>query len=366
MNPPPVIDPDALIRGIDNLLLTCMQLKAGETVLLVTEPEHELMYSRTIPYKVAARIQKLNAEVALYEHPLVSGVGDFSLELVAKMKRVDHVLFLSRIGDYSRFMPFSDSAKKTQCYALDEAMFASHYAGACYQLMTGLHQKLETELMQAKEWRIRCPLGTDLSGTFCWPSLQGGVDEDFSLNMFPVTTFKPIPCNTAHGRVALSRWLMPGAAVKVEPARIYLESTVMAEVQDGLIAEFTGTANDVQAVNEHYDRVANTLGINRNRVHSWHAGLNPHTFFTGCIVNDLDRWEGLSFASPRYLHLHTCGDIAPSEISWSVFNPTVEIDGETWWQDGQLVWYRRPDNMELIRPVAGGDCLLEPSQCIKV
>lgn len=360
------VNQSTLNGGIDNLLLTCMQLKPGERVLLVAEPKQEKMYSDTISQRVAARIVELGATVTIITHPMVKRVEDFSLELVATMQQVEHTLFMSRIGDYSRFMPFAGSSRKTQCYALDEAMFASHYAGACYQLMNHLHAKFEAELMSAQEWHISCPLGTNLSGTFCWPSLQGGEDEDFSLNMFPVTGFKPIPGDDARGQVVLSRWLLPGAAPKVQPGILNLDNSVMAEVRDGLLTGFSGAVDTVRTVNTHYDRIAEALGINRNRVHSWHAGLNPHTAFDGCMLTELERWEGISFASPRYLHVHTCGDYAPGEISWSVFNPTVTIDGEVWWQDGQLAWYQRADNLALINAVAGGDCLLEPSQCIKV
>lgn len=359
-------DQQALNRGMDNLLLTCMQLRPHEHVLIVTEPEQETLYSSTLGQRVARRIVELGASVTIITHPIVKQVADFSLELVANMQLAEHTLFLSRIGDYSRFLPFADQSRKTQCYALNEAMFASHYAGTCYQLMSKLHRKLETELMQAKTWHISCPLGSDLSGTFCWPSLQGKSDEDFSLHMFPVTGFKPIPCDTAYGKVALSRWLLPGSAPKVEPAYIDLADVALAEVTAG---QFTGIHSSTatrKAINTHYDRVADTLGINRNRVHSWHAGLNPHTAFDGCMLTELERWESISFASPRYLHVHTCSDTAPGEISWSVFNPTVTIDGKIWWQDGQLVWYQRADNLQLINTVENGQCLLEPSQCIKV
>ena len=48
------------------------------------------------------------------------------------------------------------------------------------------------------------------------------------------------------------------------------------------------------------------------------------------------------------------------------FNPTVKIDGETYWENGQFVWYQREDNRALIEEVAGGECLLELSRCIRV
>jgi hypothetical protein len=32
----------------------------------------------------------------------------------------------------------------------------------------------------------------------------------------------------------------------------------------------------------------------------------------------------VAFANPRYLHFHTCGNYAPGEIAWSLFDVKVE------------------------------------------
>jgi len=353
-------------RGINNLLLTCVDLKAGETVLLVKESPRHTLYSATLCDTLTERIRELGCTVTIQTHKLIATPNDFPLELLSAMERVDHTIFLSRIGDYSRFFPIKSRSSKTQCYALNEAMLSSHYAGVCYQLMTHLQQKLEAEIMAAKHWHIHCDLGTDLHGQFNWPSHTGGVDDEFSLKLFPVTTFKPISCNNAKGTVALSRWLMPGSAPKVTPFQVDFDGVILADIHDGTIKQLSGNAGSVRQINAHYDLMVTLLGANRNRVHSWHAGLNPHTAFDGCLVDELERWEGLAFASPRYLHLHTCGDTAPAEITWSVFNPTVTIDGEIYWQNGQLAWYQREDNEALIRQTRGAECLLEPSRCISV
>ncbi|MGB1309998.1 MAG: hypothetical protein ACPG47_02250 [Leucothrix sp.] len=365
-NPVTESDGEALKRGIDNLLLTCVGLQSGHSLLIVREPATEKIYCPTVAEQVAARANELGATVTVQSHEMITEAGQFPSELIHAMDQADHTVFMSRIGDYSRFVPLSGRSSKTQCYALNAHMLASHYAGACYKLMTQLYQKFEAELMAAKHWHFSCPLGTDLCGSFNWPSQQGGEDDEFSLQLFPVTTFKPVPCDDASGQVALSRWLLPGGVAKVEPAHIDFDGVVMATVDDGYLTGFEGPQTAVRQINDHTDFIANSLNINRNRLHSWHAGLNPHTFFDGCIINDLMRWEGTSFASPRYLHVHTCGDAPPGEIAWSVFNPTVVIDGETYWQDGQFIWYQRDDNQALIAQVAGAECLLEMSRCIKV
>ena len=52
--------------------------------------------------------------------------------------------------------------------------------------------------------------------------------------------------------------------------------------------------------------------------------------------------------TPRYLHFHTCGDYAPGEIAWSLFDATVLIDGETYWQEGRFVFLERPEVRRLL------------------
>ena len=277
------------------------------------------------------------------------------------MAQVDHVVFLNRIGDYARFVPLSGDASKTICYALDADMLGSAFAGLHHGLMTSLLQRLEQELTAAGNWRVTCPLGTDIAGTFCWPSLAGEADDDFTITLFPVTTFKPVPCRTAEGSVAISRWVMPGGADKLGQPLVRFNGVVCVDVAQGMVRGIRGAGDGVDVVRNHYDWVSRKLRINRDRVHSWHAGINPQTAFASPADEDPVRWGGISFGSPRYLHFHTCGDVPPGEITWSLFNPSVWIDGEQYWRDGDFVWLQRADNRQLIARYPGAKCLLDAS-----
>lgn len=354
-----------LQQGADNLFLEHMQLQSGDSCLIVLEPD-ESLYEEEVAQVLTTRCHELGADVTVIEEPLVSQADHFPTRVADLMRQVDHTLFLSRLGDYVRFIELPGTCTKTTSYTYNTALLASAYATVPCRLMRTLHQKLEAELMAAKNWRICCPLGTDLSGTFCWPSLAGGEDDELLVTLFPVTTFKPVPCHSASGTVALSRWLMPGGAPKVEPAGLNFSGTVLCEVSDGAIQTIGGAAESADRVNKHYDHVATALGINRNRVHSWHLGMNPQTFFPHDADEDLDRWSAISFGSPRYLHFHTCGDEPPGEIAWSLFNCSVTIDGETFWEDGEFVWLQRDENRQLIESYPGAEPLLLPSRCIGV
>lgn len=340
--------------GARNLLEGCVGVSAGDRVLIVAEVPEETHYDAQVPVCVAKVARDLGAEVSVIAAPLPAEAGDLPCALTDEMNRSDHTVFLSRLADHARFVPIPGKASKTICYALDEGLLGSPYATLPHGLMSQLHQKLEAELDRAQRWRITCPLGTDAEGTFDW---KGAEDEDFTFGLFPVTTFKPVPCSTMKGKIALAHWLIPGGKPRYEPAFLPIGKPVMAYVADGRLERLEGDEDAVRPVQEHCEMVAAKFGIDRDFVHSWHVGLNPHTFYDGRADDDLERWGSVSFASPRYLHFHTCGDYAPGEIAWSVFDPTVSVDGTEFWKNGVFVWLERADNAELIAQYPGAECL---------
>ncbi len=347
--------------GLDNLLVESMGVTSGHRVLLVLEPPSEQLYDPVVGKFIARRIQQLGAQSTTMMPELFVDPKDFPGEVADAMQTADHTLFLSRVGDYARFLPQPGPGTKTICYARDTEMLNAPFASLPNELMVKLQHKLEAELMDASHWRITCPNGTDIKGSFCWPSLDGGTDDEFTQTLFPATTFKPVPCNTANGTIAISRWLMAGAGAKVDPAVMDFTDVVKLHISNGMLDRVTGPEESARRVENYYDLVSNTLNISRNRIHSWHTGINPQTWFDGEADDNLERWGAISFASPRYLHFHTCGDIPPGEVALSVFYPTVYIDDELYWQRGEYVWLHRPDNVDMIDQVDGASILLEPS-----
>lgn len=348
------------IQGADNLLLECLGVKQGDSLLLVLE-EDESLYERDVGRLVESRGRDLGVQVTVISAALVSDANEFPDSVSSKMRTVDHTLFLSRLGDYVRFVELPGECTKYTSYTYTTTQLGSLYARVSHNLLAKLLDKLEHELLNASTWQITCPLGTDVSGSFCWPSRQGGDDDELLVGLFPVSTFKPVPCYTASGTVALSRWLMPGGAPKIESPGMNLTGTVFCELTEGKIQRFYGPKEEATKVSQHYDRIASTLDINRNRVHSWHLGINPHTTFPEDPDSNLDKWSAFSFASPRYLHFHTCGDEPPGEIAWSLFNCSVLIDDQPYWNNRQFTWLTRSDNHALISQHPSAEVLFNES-----
>ncbi len=354
------------LMGIRNLVDECMGVRVGDRVLLVLEPEGQLFYDPEVASIIENYLDSKRALVTRIRPAIISHPEDFPEALAEAMGTVDHTLFLSRVGDYLRFTPMMGQGAVTVNYARQLATLGSPFATLSYPLMSQLLRRLERDLQTAKRWRIQCPLGTELQGEFNWPSHQGGRDDDFTMNLFPVTTFKPVPGATANGTVALSRWLMPSAAVKVGPEAACFNGTVFANVRDGVLTSLEGDENSVKTIEQYISLVSEALGVTETNIHSWHAGINPFTFFASDVDENLQTWGAITFGSPRYLHFHTTGTMPPGEIAWSIFNPTVWIDDQCFWRDGQCCWLHKQENKKLIERYDDGHLLLGESADIGV
>ena len=117
----------------------------------------------------------------------------------------------------------------------------------------------------------------------------------------------------------------------------------------GRLTGFTGLAADVELANAHYDDIARRFDLDRNAVHSWHAGIHPGCAFADPATKAFRRWGGAAFGNPRILHFHTCGTTPPGEISWNILDPTIRIDGIPVWEDGQLFPERVPGGADILQ-----------------
>ncbi len=329
--------PDAELTGrhsgLSNLFDDCVGLRSDNRLVLVIESTHETYYDRDVAATVADAARARGARVRCIPAPVVEAPTDLPSHFLKAISNADHTVFLARLGDQLRFDALPGDGCKTMCYTLDGDLLASPFATLPYQAMVQLADELESILGSSQRWRIRCPLGTDVSGQSVATDWQRSPDAG-SMKRFPIMTFRPVSASSMDGRVALSRWLIGTGSRLYRPYALNLSSVVFARVEQGRIVGFEGKSTDVNAIKAHYEQVAKRYGLNRDRVHSWHVGLNPGTFYRGSPEADLMRWGGIAFGAPRYLHFHTCGDEAPGEICWSVFDATVEVDGKALWRDG--------------------------------
>ena len=322
-----------LEKGVTNLLLNCAELKAGETLLVVHEDPKLGWYDDTAALAVRDKAKAMGLETTWLQ------VGAPGLEkdsgLLQQIDNHDSTIFFARVGDQDRFGDNYGKERSVMVYARDAENLASPFGQVNHRAMMELKQAVNEVVLGGQEVMITCALGTRFSGSV--PMVERENDADVTVRRFPLGVPQPVPAGGFSGQVALTHYLTPTGSKPYDPPNCKIDGVVMAQVELGRITGFDGPADAVAAVERHYDHVSSHFGIDRNFIHSWHAGIHPGTGYPRSVHDDPDRWSNNVFTHPRFVHFHTCGAYAPGEICWMVLDPTIEIDGQALWKDGAMV-----------------------------
>ncbi|MEP5728206.1 MAG: hypothetical protein ABJL67_02410 [Sulfitobacter sp.] len=338
--------------GVANMLYNCAEALAGQRILIAYEPPEFGFFDADVVTCVAQEATKLGFIVDLMNVGFESWSPKFSDELLDRMDGADVVVFLARIGDQLRFSGMLRDMVIVNSYTLNKTMLGSPFASAHYGAFLELKSAVDRLIAEAEEILITCPKGTFITGR---PNLYHVPACDTTLRRFPLSVFSPVPASGFSGRVALAGFLTGTGSHYYEDYTVEFEGATIAVLKDGRLVGFEGAASDVAKANAQYDRVSALFGIDRNFVHSWHAGIHPGCGFTGDAAENYEAWGGAAFGNPRVLHFHTCGAYAPGEISWNTLDPTIWIDGVAYWKAGCFQAELLPEGREILEryPCAG-------------
>ena len=320
--------------GARSLIEDAVSAQAGDSLAIVAEDPRLGIYDATVPQCVADVAREIGIEVRIVPVGDHVGLGEVPREVARALVECDHVVFHARLGDTLRFSEISGRATKTMSYALDIGVLGGPSCTVPHRVMEAIRVAYDNQVNRARTWRVTCPLGTDISGRQDIEAVTAGKAEDFTLTRYPVCAPRPLPCNRASGVVAVANWLMASGNRKYPDDELMLPVPVMAHIENGRITEFEGPAEEVERVRAQYQRVGALFGLDPFTVHSWHAGMNPGAFYPVRARSGIERWGKVAFANPRYLHFHTCGNYAPGEIAWTLFDASAEFDGVEFWRDG--------------------------------
>ncbi|MEP1206241.1 MAG: hypothetical protein ABJM29_16800 [Rhizobiaceae bacterium] len=332
-----------LDTGISNLLLNCAELQSGETLLIVHEDSDLGWYDDKVAQAVCVRAEQMGLKTTMQQ----VGAPTLNKErwLIDKIAEHDCTIFFARVGDQDRFEDNAGQERSVMVYARDVDSLGSAFGCAHHRAMSAFKNAINQVSLGSQNITITCPLGTLLSGRP--PAMALEDDADVTVKRFPLGVPQPIPASGFSGKVALTGYLTPTGSKPYDPPNCKIDGIVFAHVEAGRITRFDGPQASVSAVEDHYQRVSQQLGIDRDCVHSFHAGIHPGSAYPHCVDDDPDRWSNNVFTHPRYLHFHTCGDYAPAEICWMVLDPTINIDGRNLWENGRIT----PSNFEATRKV---------------
>ncbi|MCK0148881.1 hypothetical protein MWU54_02500 [Marivita sp. S6314] len=319
------------LTGAGNMLLNCAKAQPGERILIAYEPAKYGYYDASVLNAVSRAARDLGLKVKTINVGFDPYVTDLPDGLRAQMEKVDIVVFLARLGDQLRFCDMPSDTRIVVSFALDDGMLESCFGTTPHAAMVDLKNLVTKALKSSRMVRVTCPHGTDFEGQPDMPRIGAG---DTTVLRFPMSVFKPVPAQSFTGQVALCGFLTGTGSRYYDDYTVEFDGRVMAHMRQGRLLGFTGSDRDVALANAHYDRIAQAFGIDRDCVHSWHAGIHPGCGYLKQASENYERWSGAAFGNPRILHFHTCGSYAPGEISWNVLDPTIWLDDVPVWENG--------------------------------
>ncbi|MEM8915953.1 MAG: hypothetical protein AAGC83_08950, partial [Pseudomonadota bacterium] len=257
--------------GARNLLERCGEFAAGDRILIVQEDPSLGWYDADVPAAIltVARSSGLAPEVINVggpPDPLPPGLD-------AAINAADGIVYCARLGDQDRFGERHVTKPAVMCYARTAEMLGGAYGQADYRAFVALKQVINDLTFGAEDIAITCRLGTDLRGSV--EADAQGAEGEVTVRRFPLGVPQPIPAESFSGRVALARALTPTGSQFYRPAALYWDGVVFAIVENGKIAGFEGDAGSVRAIEAHYAKIADQFEIDKDVVHSWHAGIHP-------------------------------------------------------------------------------------------
>ncbi|GGH31174.1 hypothetical protein SAMN05444007_10553 [Cribrihabitans marinus] len=343
-------------HGARNLLLNCAGAQKGEHLLIAYEPPEFGYFDPGAAECVASEAKALGLSVTLRDVGFSPDRPHLDDRLRGEMDAADIVIFLARLGDQLRFRDMPPDKRIIVSFALNPELFGSGFAKAHHAGLEDIKDRINMALATARHVRLTCPAGTEVSGR---PEMDLDPSGDTTVTRFPLSIHTPVPAHSFSGRVALPGFLTGTGSRYYENYTVEFDGPVAALMREGRLTGFEGSEADVARANAHYDRVSHLFDIDRDAVHSWHAGIHPGCGFPWPMRGNYERWGGAAFGNPRILHFHTCGTYAPGEISWNVIDPTIEIDGVEVWRDGAFHLDRLPGGQDILDGYPGIAALFE-------
>ncbi|MBE1285199.1 MAG: hypothetical protein GJ676_17945 [Rhodobacteraceae bacterium] len=340
-------------RGARNLLANCAHAQAGERLLIAYEPPEYGYFDADAVDVVRTAARELNLFVDTIDVGFNPDKPHLTPALVEKFEQADIILFLARLGDQLRFSDMPDGKKIIVSFALTRELFGSGFSNGHHDAFLEIKEQVNTVLDRAEHVEITCPAGSHVTGR---PEMNLTRSGDTSILRFPMSVFTPVPAHSFSGRLALSGFLTGTGSKYYDNYTVEFDDQVFALMQDGRLTGFDGAPADVAKADAHYDYVSGLFGIDRNFVHSWHAGIHPGCGYPWDASENFERWGGAAFGNPRILHFHTCGTYAPGEISWNIIDPSIIVDGVTLWDRGRFHAELLPGGAEILArfPCAAG------------
>jgi len=332
--------------GVRNLLFNCAGAREGDRILTVGEAGQSTFFEPELAVDFAREANGLGFRASHVLAKPVASAAQFPDEVAQLMAEADVTVFFSRLGDQVRFFPTPGHGTKVMTYTLTRSQLASSMGTTDFNATERVLDRLLEVIAGASRYRICKSDGTDLVSDL----QMSGESSDmvpFTLKLFPTMIFPPIQFRNLNGILMVDHFTLSSSTRAYDDSVLMMTSPVRLSIRDGLITEFDGESAMIEALQTLCKRAAEITGGEPFRLNSWHAGINPFTFFDGNPYDDLERWGTVAYGSPRYTHIHAAGH-DPGDVAFQLFDASIAFDDEWIWKDGRFVFLDRPNIREML------------------
>jgi len=319
-----------------NIVHTCMNISAGEKVLLVTDQSMAQMRERLMAEILIANPgQVWTYVISDAERPLV----EYPPLLHQAAREVDATLvFYAQVppeetpGRLAFWRTCRENGTRVGYGAQIDNKILENELSADYQEIAAITQRLKEHLQGKDKVRITTPLGTDLTCSIAGRDIKadtGLIHQPSQFGNLPAGECFVAPLEDSAEGVLVVDKSFPELVVK-QPVRLVFEKGRVVAIEGGAEAQELLRRIDYGEQLEHGEncRVIAELGI----------GTNPQARLTGKLMTDEKVMGTIHVAigdndSPSYGGVNP----APIHIDGVVGKPTLVVDGKTLIEDGKYL-----------------------------
>ena len=331
-------DEAAVRGGVSNLILNCVGVELGDTVLLVNENggvdrdliglmEEAIKSGGGTPYSLW-----VDSLAGIKAMPKLLGSAILAADKLVMNANLNRVILLNHLLANGQ----ADMVRINNRSRLPDA-FTSEHAHFNWKLVMALASKIEEVTSAATDWNITSPYGTNISGKVASESdvanafFVQDAAQSRAERVFPGEVFAPVGSTGANGTIAFDH---PGFSDKVR-----FINPMMLTVTDSIITDIGWMQEEARPGQKDdpsgstvwtRDQLIGVLTSNEQKfgrdrtyvVDSWHGGMHPKAVKKDGQQSNQDT-----------MHFHI-GRV-PSARSAYVSDQTITLDGKAFWDKGR-------------------------------
>ncbi|OGI15324.1 hypothetical protein A3K63_05380 [Candidatus Micrarchaeota archaeon RBG_16_49_10] len=299
-----------LMKGADTAVRDCMNVKKGESVLILTDYEMD----PEIPLALMEAVKKVTKDVEIVSMRPLSRNGEEPDEDIAKLMKSPDVLLVPTTKSLTHTKARRDAKKACVRVATMPGIvrFSLEEGGltADYGKVRKLCLRMRNAIYRGEEFRITTKKGTDLRmafGDHIWDIDDGIYHNPGDFGNLPAGEVDTAPNEgTADGIIVF------------DTMDCY-EKGIRMTVEDGFAVEIEGSKRLEEEVERLGKKVRNIaeLGI----------GTNPQAKIIGNVLEDEKVYETVHVAIGNNVSFGGKCDV-PFHIDGIILKPTLEVDGK--------------------------------------